>query len=256
MVARLFGRFPVVDLNPDELIGLGAAVQAGLKMRDAALDEVVMTDVAPYSLGVEVVRQVQPQRTVSGYYLPIINRNSVVPISRVETVYTVQDRQELVTVRIFQGESPMVADNIFLGELNVPVPPKAAGANALDIRFTYDIDGLLEAAVVVKETGATHALVIEENPGVLSPAEIAQRLAALQDIKIHPREQMRNRSTIARAERLYQELLGQPRELISEALAAFHAALDGQEPGQIAAVHLSVCKLLDQLDQAPQLFQD
>ncbi|WP_082792693.1 molecular chaperone HscC [Collimonas pratensis] len=256
LVARMFGRFPVVDLNPDELVGLGAAVQAGLKMRDAALDEVVMTDVSPYSMGIEISRRLGPGQLAQGYYMPIINRNSVVPVSRVSQAATVLDNQTMLDINIYQGESPMVKDNIYLGQLKIPVPARPAGEIKMDIRFTYDVNGLLEAEVLVLETGVSHALVVEENPGVLNPDEIRERLLSLQAIKIHPRDQTRNRTTLARAERMYQELLGPAREAVGNAIAVFQGALDQQEPARINAVHSSVLALLEQLELAPKLIQD
>jgi len=83
LASRMFGRFPQISIDPDEVVALGAAVQAGLKVRDAALDEVVMTDVAPYSLGIAIARQVGPDDYEGGHYLPIIERNCAVPVSRV-----------------------------------------------------------------------------------------------------------------------------------------------------------------------------
>ncbi|MFZ6647787.1 molecular chaperone HscC [Undibacterium sp. TJN25] len=248
MVSRMFGRFPVVDLNPDEVVAMGAAVQAGLKMRDAALDEVVMTDVSPYTMGMEVSRQLSPKQHAGGYYSPIIERNSVVPVSRVSRVVTVADNQKELALRVFQGESAMVADNVFLGELHIPVPPRPAGEVALDIRFTYDVNGLLEAEVLVLETGATHTLVIQENPGVMSEQDIRERLAFLQTIKIHPRDQAQNRTTMARAERVYQQLLGADRDYVGDAIAAFRGALESQEPERIRNVRKEVSRLLDQVE--------
>jgi molecular chaperone HscC len=253
LVSRMFGRFPVVDLNPDELIALGAAVQAGLKMRDAALDEVVMTDVSPYTMGIEISRQLGPNHASHGHYQPIIERNCVVPVSKSTKVYTMVDFQKHVDVRIFQGESPMVSDNVFLGSLKVQVPARRAGEVELDIRFTYDINGLLEAETKVVETGAVHKLVIEENPGVMSPAEIQERLAALNAIKIHPREQAENRALLARAERMYQQLLGEPRNAIGHSIAAFQSVLERQHADEIRGAQKSMKQFLDELEE-PSLF--
>ncbi len=251
LVARMFGRFPVVELNPDELIALGAAVQAGLKMRDAALDEVVMTDVSPYTMGMEIARQIGPGQLAHGHYLPIIERNCVVPTSRTTRVNTVADNQTMLVVRIFQGESPMVADNVFLGELKIPVPPRPAGGVQLDVRFTYDVNGLLEAEVSVLETGAMHSLVIEENPGVMTAEEIRARLDGLAQIKIHPRDQAENQAVLARAERIFQQSLGPAREAVGEAIAVFQGALERQEPEHIRSVRASVQRLLDNIDGRP-----
>jgi molecular chaperone HscC len=187
LAASLFGRFPSISLNPDEVVAHGAAIQAALKARDAALEEVVLTDVCPYTLGIEVSRSMGKIQE-SGHYLPIIERNSVVPVSRVKTVNTLQDNQRQVLVRIFQGESRLVKDNIALGELDIAVPAHKAGEVELDVRFTYDSNGILEADVRIPKTGEAHTLVIENNPGVLTPAEIQERLKALEALKIHPRE--------------------------------------------------------------------
>ncbi|AGH86357.1 Chaperone protein hscC (Hsc62) (plasmid) [Ralstonia solanacearum] len=248
LVSRMFGRFPVVDLNPDEVVALGAAVQAGLKMRDAALDEVVMTDVSPYSMGVEIVQQVSAQRFSEGHFMPIIERNSVVPVSRVERLHTVADNQAAINLRVFQGESPRVADNVFLGELRIPVQPRPAGQVQLDVRFTYDVNGILEAEGTVVETGETHVLVIEENPGVMTPDEVRERLSALAAIKIHPRDQAENRAVMARAERVFEQLLGPQRGAVGNAIAVFQGALDGQESERIREVRTAVKRLLDQVE--------
>eukprot|EP01036_Dinobryon_divergens_P016679 gene16679-22620_t len=104
LASRMFGRFPMIHLDPDEAIALGAAVQAGLKMRDAALNEVVMTDVAPYSLGIAIARQFGPNNYEGGHFLPIIERNSTVPVSRVENVTTIADFQKELSVKVYQGE--------------------------------------------------------------------------------------------------------------------------------------------------------
>ncbi|WP_164707035.1 Hsp70 family protein, partial [Pseudomonas viridiflava] len=136
-----------------------------------------------YTLGIEISQRVFNGHQ-GGHYLPIIERNSVVPVSRVQTVNTVSDNQSEVILRIFQGESRLVKDNIALGELNIPVPKAKAGEIELDVRFTYDNNGLLEADVSVQATGISHRLVIENNPGVMTPAEIQDRLKVLEALKV------------------------------------------------------------------------
>ena len=248
LVAGLFGRFPSMHLNPDEVIAQGAAIQAALKARDAALDEVVLTDVCPYSMGIETTHQ-HGERMESGHYLPIIERNCVVPVSRVEQVQTLHDNQKQVLVKIFQGESRLVRDNIFLGELSVPVPPRKAGEVCLDIRFTYDSNGLLEADVSIPLTGENHRLVIENNPGVLSKEEIASKLKALEGLKVHPREQQVNSVLLARLDRLYQECLGEMREYVDRLAGEFQRVLEGQDERQIREARVAVNERLDQLER-------
>src|SRR5262249_24392218 len=152
-----------------EAVALGAAVQAGLKARDAALREIVMTDVCPYTLGIEVVQESRDGLGYqAGFFQPIIERNTVIPASRAQTFQTVQDRQTMIDLRIFQGESRLVKDDIFLGEIHVQLSPQPKGHETINVRFTYDINGLLEVEATVASTGVKKSVVIEENPGVLS----------------------------------------------------------------------------------------
>ncbi|GLS05151.1 molecular chaperone HscC [Chitiniphilus shinanonensis] len=246
LVARMFGKFPAVHLNPDEIVAQGAAVQAGLKMRDAALEEVVMTDVCPYTLGIEVSRRYSATHVENGVYLPIIERNSVVPISRSETVSTMSDNQRLVTVRIFQGESRSVGDNVYLGELDIKVPPKPAGEISLEVRFTYTLDGILETECTL-DSGERHRLVIEKNPGVLDAEETERRLATLAALKTHPRDQLENTLLLNRAERLYQERLGGEREYVGHLIAQFRAALESQDARTILDARREMQRRLDEL---------
>jgi len=250
LAAGLFGRFPSISLDPDQVVAQGAAIQAALKARSAALEEVVLTDVCSYTLGIETSTQVGRQYE-SGHYLPIIERNSIVPVSRVKTVQTLHDNQEQVVVKIFQGESRLVKDNVALGQLDIKVPKRKAGEVELDVRFTYDNNGLLEAQVSIPLTGQQHSLVIENNPGVLTPEEIQQRLQALAQLKIHPREQQVNTLLSARLERLYQESLGDLRDQIGYWAKQFQQALDSQDERQIRETRTELSKQLSALDRSP-----
>ena len=253
LVSRMFGRLPASHIDPDKVVAMGAAVQAGLKARDAALNEVVMTDVSPYTLGTDVVRRLGNSQYQEGIYLPIIERNTVIPASRVERVYTVNDYQTQVNVDVYQGESSLVKDNIFLGSLHLKVPANPAGEEAVDIRFTYDINGLLEVEATVVSNQERKKIVIEENPGVLEPHEIAQRLKSLQMLKIHPRDQTENRTALARAERLYEETLGELRGFVGDALSRFRLILERQNPDEISEERNRLIALLDQIEGDPYL---
>jgi len=248
LVAKLFGRLPAMHINPDEVVAMGAAVMAGLKARDVALNEIVMTDVCPYSLGVEVSEQVAPDKFQPGFFLPIIERNSVVPVSREQIVHTIVDNQPALRVNIYQGESRLVKDNVFLGELTFAVPPKPAGEVSVAVRFTYDVNGLLEAETTVAATGEKHRLVIEENPGVLTPAQIEVRLAELARLKIHPREHLPNAALLARADRMFQQALGEVRQWISQETALFQGALESQSEEEIAAAREALKHFLDEIE--------
>ncbi len=253
LVSRMFGRFPMIHLDPDEAIALGAAVQAGLKMRDAALDEVVMTDVAPYSLGINISREVGPNNYEGGHYMPIIDRNSTVPVSRVENITTIRDFQKELTVMVYQGEARRVSDNIFLGKLSFPIPMKKAGEVSANVRFTYDVSGVLEAEITVLPSQEKHMLVITENAGVMTPAQIEQRFAELAELKIHPRDRIENRTLVAQADRLYEQLLGREREYLAHQVATFQAVLERQEPIATQRAREALLEVMAQLEGGPYL---
>ena len=248
LTASLFGRFPSITLNPDEVVAQGAAIQAALKARDSALEEVVLTDVCPYTLGIETTQRIG-EHFESGHYLPIIERNTVVPVSRVRTVSTLSDHQQFVIVRIFQGESRKVKDNVALGELEIKVPRRPAGEVDLNVRFTYDNNGILEADVRIPMTGEAHTLVIENNPGVLTPAEIQERLKALDSLKTHPREQQVNTHMTAKLERLYQEYLGEARERVGAWASQFQHVLETQDERQISEVRKRLTEQVERFER-------
>lgn len=243
-VSRMFGRLPLRHVNPDEAIALGAAVAAGLKARDARLDEVILTDVCPYTLGTAVARTGPDGESQVGFFHPIIDRNSTVPISRESSFWPTTDTQTAVLIDVYQGESPLVAKNIKLGELSVPLA--RAEPRSVTVRFTYDINGVLQVEVTVDATGARHELILERNPGLLTPEEIRHRLAALSALKIHPREQQENLAVLARAERLYEELL-HDRAAIQDMLLRFRATLESQDPERIERERGDFSAALDSL---------
>lgn len=253
LATTMFGRFPSIDFNPDEVVALGAAVQAGLKARDAALKEVVMTNVAPYSLGVAVSRWLSDTTVTHGHFDPIIERNSTVPVSRSKSYVPNSGSQTSVDLHVFQGESRMVRDNVHLGTLHVPLPSLGAGASpgdaAVEVRFTYDVNGLLQVEATVQKTQETFSLLIEGNPGLLSEAEIKERLAALSALKIHPRDRIENRTLLARAERIYQQLRGDVREWLGIRIAEFERVLALQDKRQIAAMQRQFQEQLEQIER-------
>jgi molecular chaperone HscC len=253
LVARLFGRFPNRDIHPDEAIALGAAVQAGLKARDAALDEVVLTDVCPYTLGVETSEESAPGAFRSGLFLPVIERNTVIPASRSRVVYALRDYQAMVELKVFQGESREVSDNVPLGSLRVPLPRLPRERQNVEVRFTYDINGLLEVEATVLATQNRQRVVIEQTPGAMSREDIENSLAALAQLKIHPREQAENRALVERLARLYEQNLGDRREWLARHLSVFESVLERQDPRDIAHARAELTRLLDQFEGAPVL---
>lgn len=244
LAAKMFGKFPANHHNPDEVVAQGAAIQAGLKARDAALAEVILTDVSPHSLGTNVVKHFKATRE-AGFFHPIIERNTVVPVSREDRFGTLYDDQDNILIEIYQGESRQVKNNIKLGELVIDVPKAPAGEEGVIVRFTYDINGLLEVIVKAVSTSETKSIVIEENPGYLTREEIAKRLQELESIKIHPRETLENRTIIARAERLFEQTLSETREAIGDEIAAFEAVINTQNPNEIKKAYQHLNEFLN-----------
>ncbi|WP_206240582.1 Hsp70 family protein [Novosphingobium terrae] len=243
LATTLFGRFPLHSIDPDRVVALGAAVQAGLKMRDGALDDVVLTDVAPYTLGIEVVESLGGAGVSAGRLLPIIERNTVVPVSRKQTVTPMQDFQKQVNVRIFQGESRLVKDNIPLGTLELKLQPRKREEQSIEIRFTYDINGLLQVSAKSLIDGVAEQIIIEQHAGLLTQEEIAERMAALAHLRLPDRESAQSRLLIARAERAYEESLGAHREQLGAGIALLEAALHDEDRTRTAML----CEQLEAL---------
>ena len=248
LVSRMFGRLPLRHVNPDQAIALGASVAAGLKSRDAKLDEIILTDVCPYTLGTQIARRDPNGQIHNGYFHPIILRNSTVPISREDMFYPMNDQQHQLTIDIYQGENPLVANNIKLGEITLDLDKRRrSDENGVTVRFTYDINGLLQVEVTEHATQRRHELLLEQNPGLLSPEDIRSRLAALAELKIHPRDQQENIAVLARAERLYEEFLHE-RNQLQEWIMHFRAILDTQDVAMIARHRAQLAEALDALE--------
>ena len=247
LITRLFQRLPLRTIDPDQAIAQGAAVQAGLKARDAALDEVVLTDVMPFSLGVITSQQIGQQR-IGNRFSPIIERNTPVPVSRMERYCTVSDNQRQVELDIRQGESPIGSDNLHLGKLDIEVPPLPAGEAAIEVRFTYDANGLLEVDARDVQGGRTVTTLIRNTATEMSEAQIAEALKQLRALKRHPRDDEQNRYLIERAKRLYEDRLGDQRVAIQAWLGEFEQALDTQEPRVIRQARQRMREALDSID--------
>jgi len=226
-VTRMFGRFPNATINPDEAVALGAAVQAGLKARNAALREVVLTDVCPFSLGVNTGRRLPDGSFEDGIFSPIIERNTPIPASRIKSYFTLQDNQRKVEFDVYQGESRFVADNVKIGDLAIPMRPGAAGQR-VDVRFSYDINGLLEVDVHVPAHDERWQIVIADADD--DSGDLAQRQAALAALKVHPRDSEANRAVLARANRCWEAALGDSRLWLEQWIVQFEAALATQDP--------------------------
>lgn len=245
LVTRLFGRFPLVHARPDHAIAIGAAVQAGLKHRRGALDEIIMTDVCPFTLGTSVLDPRAPDGVILS---PIIERNAVVPISRENIYWTASNMQTHVNIEVLQGEQMRPSQNVQIGTVSVSVPPGPMGRESVGVRFTYDINGALEVEVKVISTGHVERKVFR-NQSNLNDQELEKSFAALASIKLAPRDQQENRSLIARAERLYVESLGPVREHIAQLLLQFETALKDQANHDLESIRRAFAETLNQFER-------
>lgn len=246
-VTKLFGRIPGMLVDPDEAVALGAALQCGMKARDKEIREVVLTDVCPFTLGTEVMVD-NGLFEEGGHYLPIIERNTVIPVSRTQTVYTARDNQTRVNVKVLQGESRMAYNNLLLGEVSVPVPAGPKGKEAVSITYTYDVNALLEVEIHVHSTGVRRKIIIQNEQNRISEEEAAARLEKLQYLKQNPREEEANKLQLLRGERLYEEAAIQNRTAIDRAIMEFERVLARQDRTEIEKARKRLTKTLDEIE--------
>jgi len=236
MVTRMFKKIPRTDIDPDLTIAIGAAIQAGLKAKDKDLGDIVLTDVSPYTLGTGIVNDNDIYNSQGLLFDPIIERNTTVPASRVKTYVTVQNNQKQLQMDIFQGESRLVKNNINLGSITVNIPKAKAGVEMVELRFSYDINGLLDVDAHVPSTGENKQLTINNAPGELTEKEIQASRVKLAKLKIHPKDDEKIAELIMRAESIYENSLEQDRADITNALSQFESVLERQDPKEIERV--------------------
>ncbi|END1363173.1 molecular chaperone HscC [Salmonella enterica subsp. enterica] len=237
IAVRLFGKLPYQSYDPSTIVALGAATQAACRLRHEDVEEVILTDICPYSLGVEV-----NQRGVSGVFSPIIERNTTVPVSKVETYSTMHPEQDSICVRVYQGESHKVKNNILIDSFDVTLKPNGH-IQSIDIRFSYDINGLLEVDVLL-EDGKSESRIISHNTASLTPQQIAASRERLQALKIYPRDMLINRTFKAQLEEQWSRALGDEREMLGEIITDFDAALLSNDMQRVDDVRRRACEYL------------
>lgn len=248
-VGKLFHNLPDTSINPDEAVALGAAVQGAMKERKDSIKEVILTDVCPFTLGTEVVMEKENGRFEDGHFCPIIERNTTIPASRTERLYTVNDNQTQIRCKVLQGESRFASNNVLLGEIRVRVPKGEAGQEAVDVTYTYDVNSILEVEIKVISTGEITKQIIKTNATDMTEEEIQERMEALAYLKIHPRDKEENKLLLLKGERLYEESIGKQRMQVEYAIREFEKVLDTRDDSAIEGARRDFKDFLEEFSE-------
>ena len=189
--------------DPDKMIAKGCALLAGIKGRQGEVRDLLLSDICPFTLGTSVV---------GDRFSPIIERNSPLPASKKEHYYTAELGQSQVRVKVYQGEMMKASQNLFLGELEVPVPVNKKAHEGFTIRFTYDLNGILDVEVTIDSTKKVFNHVILQESITLTEDEIKEKQVELTRYKINAQETEVYRFLIEKANRVYSMLLGRRRD--------------------------------------------
>lgn len=223
-IEKITGKHPCTDIDPDTAIAEGAGIFAGIKDRNDNLKDIVLTDICPFSLGIDVLDE-ETNEVIMSF---IIDRNSPLPTSCTKLYCAAYNGQTGSRFRIYQGESRNPARNLYLGELEVDHPPTQRGELTCSVRMTYDINGILVVDADTIADGRHFSKVILNGSRTMSDADIQTAAARMEKLKISPADKEENRLLIARAERIFEEALPEERALIDRLLSKFRSALKTQ----------------------------
>lgn len=245
LCAKIFKKIPFSYNDPQLVVALGAAVQTELQANNSSLKEMVLTDVSAYSLGIAAFIK----NTEETEYCPIIERNTILPTSIVQNFYSVYDNQQYIQIEIFQGESRKVENNILIGTMKIELPLKVKKNTLIQIRFTYNVNGILEVQANLPDYDINKTEIFRESCGNLTEEEIKLSMDKLKSLKIHPREQEENIIVILKAEQLYEETLGETRNVIAAMIREFQMLLESQNIKLIQEYRLKLIDFLQSIDK-------
>lgn len=214
-IEKITGIRPCTDIDPDLAIGIGAGVYSGIKAKNEQLKEVVMTDICPFSLGVDSIDN--NNDLVMSF---IIERNSMLPCSNIRSFYAIHDNQTEVNFKVYQGESIIPENNTYLGSVKIGCPPTNEHDFIATVRMTYDINGILLVDVTNKANETISKTLIDNNVR-LTQKEMETIKAKLDTLRFNEYEDEESSLLISRGERIIEETVSYEREQMIEALSSF-----------------------------------
>lgn len=235
---------PMTEEHPDEIVARGTAVYAGIKERREEIKDLLLTDICPFTMGIGV-RDLSSQDLLLS---PVIERNCVLPFSREQSYTPCTDTQDHVMIHIFQGESMHCSENLFLGTLHLDMPPASSGSRFVKVRFTYDINGILEAEAV-NHAGMKARKRIVNSHIRMSDEELEERIIHLKNLNYISREEEQTEYLLARGDRLYRECLGRDRDVVQNNSQLLRSLMDKKNPAKLRAARRQVEPVFDYLEE-------
>lgn len=237
--------FAVAD--PDHMIALGVGIFAGMKEREEDARDLILTDICPFSLGTGIINRDDPAK--GDYMSTLIPRNSALPASHSGRYYTAADNQKQVQIGVYQGEDLYTKNNLCLGQLTVDIPPAPKGQEYVDVRYTYDINGLLVVDVHVPSTQEKKQLIFVNGESREVDEELKKQMQALEKLVIAPKDDQNNQVILARAEGLYAQLNGQPKQTLANHIKTFTRMLEAGSKAKVLKAAKALMAYMDLCEQ-------